>query len=314
MVQSLIAFITQHKKFFIIGVGLLLALYINSDVLYMSQKPLKTHTTKPQTDPHKVNIIPIKESNIVKTHIREKLYYTQGLTFKDSNTLIESAGLYGESAIQYLDLKDFKVIKSQPMNPKYFGEGCEYVVNNDQREIYQLTWREGKVVVWNADDLSLKREIDFPQELREGWGIVKRIEKGEDGKDALHFYISNGSSFIYVVDAVTWKILRKISVQTVDGKSLKYLNELEFIHGKLWANMYYSNMAAVIDIQTGIVDTMVDFALLKSLASKKSKELGTKWQQDYVLNGIAYDEPTDKLVISGKYWPTIWEIEVKGVY
>jgi len=67
------------------------------------------------------------------------------LTFKDSNTLIESAGLYGESAIQYLDLKDMAVIKSQLTDPKYFGEGCEYVVNNDEKEIYQLTWREGKV-------------------------------------------------------------------------------------------------------------------------------------------------------------------------
>ena len=151
---------------------------------------------------------------------------SQGLSFKDSNTLIESAGLYGESAIQYIDVNTMDIIKSQKLDPKYFGEGCEVVVNeNNEVEIYQLTWREGKMftplisitqtfrLVWDGENLALKREIDLPEGIREGWGISKRYVTGRNGQQILNFYITEGSNKIYVVDSETWRVKRIIQVK-----------------------------------------------------------------------------------------------------
>jgi len=316
MAQKFLILLRKHKnKLFFIGLGLFIAFVINSEFLYLPEE-LSTKSqikNSSQTkDPITTNTIKrIQNFTIINTYVREdKLFYTQGLTFKDSDTIVESVGLYGESAIQLLDSKNMKVIKNQMMDTKYFGEGCDVVINDTQEEIYQLTWRERKILVWDANDLTLKKEIDLPHPIAEGWGLVKRIEKDEDEKEILNFYITDGSNKIYVVDGKIWKVKKIIEVKTIQNRPLYYLNELEFIHGKLWANVYYSNSLFLINIETGIVDTILDLSSLEKLARNKANELNKKWQKDYVMNGIAYDFINDRLIVTGKYWPLIWEIKV----
>jgi len=251
---------------------------------------------------------------ILKTYTRKGTqHYTQGLQFLDKDTLIESTGLYGESKIQHVKLSTMTVVKTKAIGSKYFGEGCQLHTVSGQNRIYQLTWKEKKVLVWKASDLTKVTEITMPTAIKEGWGITKGTYKTSTGKIAEAFYLSDGSSNLYIVDLTTFKVLKTVSVKKYTGSKVALLNELEWVNGKVWANIYNTNTIAIIDPATGYVDTIVDLTQLNTIVKKKATEMGLAIKSGYVLNGIAYDSTNKRLIVTGKKWPLMWEIKVNGV-
>jgi len=283
-----------------------------------SSEPEKSSPEPETSSPEPEKPVPTtvtKNFEIIKTHIRPGTiqYYTQGLILKDQDTLIESAGLYGSSSIHYLNRADMTVGLEAPLDREYFGEGCELVNINGESLIYQLTWQERKVFVWKAETLEQKEVLDLPKEIKSGWGITSRQEKGPDGISRLYFYVSDGTQNIYVVDPESFSVVKTLTIKKSDESIVKNLNELEFIKGKLWANIYYKNEIVIINPVTGYVEKILDVTELQKLAESKVQELKLRWQNDYVLNGIAYDSQNDRVIITGKMWPIIWEIKVPDV-
>jgi len=250
---------------------------------------------------------------IVNTYTRTGTqYYTEGLAFLDSNTLIESAGLYGKSTIQLIKFPSMTISKQTKLGTSYFSEGCVPLVVNGVTYIHQMTWKEGKVFVYKASDLTLYKTITFPSTIKEGWGLTKGSYTS-NGKTITAFYVSNGSNTIYIVDPSNWKVLHTFTVKKRNNAKITQLNELEMINGKIWANIYMTTQVAIIDPSTGYVDTIVDFAKLQTLAKTKASSMGLKIGSGDVLNGIAYDSTNNRIIVSGKRWPLMWQVKVNGI-
>ena len=166
-----------------------------------------------------------------------------------------------------------------------FGEGAVLLDST----IYQITWREGVAHLYDVPSLKERSAIQYSGE---GWGIAT------DGK---WLYMSDGTDKIYKLDPATFKRVSTIAV-TFNGQSLGMINEMEWIDGKLWANIYLTDNIVVIDPATGQIEGVLDFAGLLSEAEMESTT--------DVLNGIAYDEVTGRIFITGKNWPKLFEIEV----
>jgi len=277
-----------------------------------TQYPLNSRVNEDETiAPHR-EVKYISDYTIMKAIPRKSgPFFVEGLSFKDENTLVESAGLYKQSSIHYLNANDMSVIKQTKLDPEFFGEGCEIVKNKDGTEtVFQLTYREGKVLLWDAETLELKQMIDSPVDIREGWGMTKRVNK-ETGE--VRLYISNGSNMIHIVDPETFKIVKSLKVFDENGEAVTNLNELEFVRGKLWANVFATNYVMVIDPDTGLLDAVIDFSSLQIQAKQEMKKINQSWTPNSVLNGIAYHAETDRLLLTGKFWPLMFEINVQEI-
>lgn len=208
--------------------------------------------------------------------------YTQGLFLLDG-VLYESVGQYGESAIRQLDLASGRVVLNKSMEPQFFGEGACFYGGH----IYQLTWRENVCFVYDRA-LNLVGQMYVPSE---GWGLTT---------DGTSLILSDGTSTLYFMDPMTFEAQREVTV-TKAGKKVPYLNELEYIDGKVWANVYGTDYVVIIDPQDGHVEATVDCAGL--LPSRYAGAVD-------VLNGIAYDRQSDKVYLTGKLWPELYEISL----
>lgn len=222
--------------------------------------------------------------NVVREYVHDDAAYTQGLFF-DGGQMYESTGQYGQSSFRKVDYLSGKVLKQLNFSKKYFGEGSVML----DGKLYILTWMNKVAFVYDAKTLEYKQSFSYP---REGWGLTT------DGK---YLYASDGTSKIYVLDT-NFKLLRSINV-TGNGKSLRYLNELEWIDGKIWANIYTTDLIAIIDPETGDVEGMVDCS---GLLPEKLRTENTD-----VLNGIAYNPETGQIFITGKNWKRLYEITIK---
>jgi glutamine cyclotransferase len=211
--------------------------------------------------------------------------FTQGLFFKDGY-LYEGTGLKGHSSIRKVQLETGKVVQKKDIADEYFGEGIAPVGN----DIVGLTWTSNVGFVFDAKTFSLKRKFTYEGE---GWGLAA-------GGD--HLYMSDGSPAIRVLDPDTLLETRRIQV-SAEGKPIPNLNELEWVEGQLFANIWGSNVIARIDPASGKVVGWID---LTGLADPQWKGMGT----DDVLNGIAYDKKKRRLFVTGKHWPRIFEIEL----
>lgn len=209
--------------------------------------------------------------------------YTQGLFFHEGN-MYESTGVYGKSTFRLVDLKTGEALKRLDFGKKYFVEGS--VILNDN--LYILTWESRLAFVYDAKTLEYKSTWKYP---REGWGITT------DGK---HLIASDGSANLYFMDE-NFAQKRKVLV-TVDGRPVRFLNELEYIDGKIWANIYTSDEIVIINPKDGRVEGVID---CRGLLPKSLKTVTTD-----VLNGIAYDPQTEKIYLTGKNWPKLYEIEL----
>ena len=212
--------------------------------------------------------------------------YTQGLFFYDGH-LWETTGQYGESCLNKLDLKTGKWKRKWKFIRKYFVEGS--CVLDDR--FFILTWMEHTCFVFSLDNPENKlKEIGRPSYPTEGWGITT------DGKRLI---MSDGTSFLYFRDKSSFYSTSKIRV-TLDGKPVEYLNELEWINGKIWANVYTTDDIVIIDPETGVVTDVID---CKGIIPEKLTTKATD-----VLNGIAFDPSDGSVYVTGKYWPRLYKI------
>ncbi|MFI3315031.1 MAG: glutaminyl-peptide cyclotransferase [Rikenellaceae bacterium] len=234
-------------------------------------------TVLPSFDPARSESIKIA----TLPHSRDS--YTQGLEFYDGK-LYESSGQYGESYVKIMEFPSMKTLKRVDLEDKYFAEGI--TILNDK--LYMLTWKEQKAFVFDAKSLEKIGEFDY---TGQGWGLTN---------DGEYLYMSDGSEYIYKVDPETFKKIGKIKVLT--NKGVIYdINELEWINGKIYANVYGYDSLLVIDSDSGLVETILFCNNLLSSAKKN--------EDTDVFNGIAFDNRTQKLYVTGKNWPELYEIE-----
>lgn len=209
--------------------------------------------------------------------------YTQGLFFHEGQ-LYESTGLNGKSSFRKVDLSTGKALEKLNFDRKYFIEGS--VIWNDN--LYILTWESRMAFVYDARTLEYKSSWKYP---REGWGITT------DGK---HLIASDGSANLYFMNE-NFAQMKKILV-TIDGKPVRFLNELEYIDGKIWANVYTSDEIVIINPKDGKIEGVIDCrGLLPSSLRSSSTD---------VLNGIAYNAKDGKIYLTGKNWPRMYEIRI----
>ncbi len=225
--------------------------------------------------------------NIVAAYPHDTSSFTEGLIWQN-NTLYESTGLEGKSRLMKIDIKNGKPSKSISLDPSIFGEGI--TILNDK--IYQLTWQNHKVYVYDAKTLKKLKELTWEHD---GWGLTN------NGTDLI---ISTGSSNLYFADPETFKIRKIVGVSDNNGP-VGNLNELEYINGLLYANIYLSDYIIKIDPANGNILGKID---LSGLRGKAEKQVDT--DKDNVLNGIAYDSTKKSLYITGKNWPLLFEMKV----
>lgn len=229
--------------------------------------------------------IPIYSYVVKKTYPHDPQAFTQGLFYRDG-FLYESTGLNGRSSIRKVQLETGKVVQRKDIESEYFGEGITDVGN----EIVGLTWTSKLGFVFDIASFKLKKKFSYPGE---GWGLA------HDGKQV---YMSDGSSSIRVLDPRTLVELRRIAV-TAGGEPVPQLNELEWVDGELYANVWQTNVIARIDPASGHVVGWIDLSGLLEFAGKVSQPVD-------VLNGIAYDGKRHRLFVTGKLWPVLFEIEL----
>lgn len=209
--------------------------------------------------------------------------YTQGLYF-DEGKLYESTGLHGKSTFRKVDLESGEVIKRLDFDKKYFVEGSVRFKDN----IYILTWDSRIAFVYDAKTLEYKSSWKYP---REGWGLTT------DGRQLI---ASDGSANLYFLDENFAQKDKKLV--TIENRPVRWLNELEYIDGKVWANVYTTDEIVIINPKTGKVEGVVDcLGLLPKSLRKPSTD---------VLNGIAYNPDTRKIYLTGKNWPKLYEIKL----
>ena len=238
--------------------------------------PLSTTETPPEPD------IPTYRYKIVNTYPHDPQAFTQGLEFHDGD-LYEGTGLKGKSSLRRVELRTGRILQIHRLPSEYFGEGITILGD----KIYQLTWQNGVCFVY---DRRTFRQITQFRYYGEGWGLTN------DGK---HLIMSDGSETITFRDPETFADVRRITVRA-QGKPVKNLNELEYIEGEIWANIWYSDIIARIDPSTGVVKAWVDMEGLPV----KNRDL------EAVMNGIAYDRQNKRIFVTGKNWDKLFEIEL----
>jgi glutamine cyclotransferase len=235
---------------------------------------------------------PLISYNIVKVYPHDTSSYTEGLIWHD-NALYESAGSYNESRLFRTNLETAKADKSVKLADEYFGEGIA-ILNN---KIYQLTYKEDKVFVYDLNTFQKIKELEWPHE---GWGMTT------DGRELI---ISTGSSNIYYVNPENFKIIRMIGVTDNYGP-VSNVNELEYVSGVLYANKYLTNDILKIDPESGKVLGRMDLSGLLAKSGLKYDPALYEGNTDNVLNGIAYDSAKNSFYITGKKWPALFEIKL----
>ena len=227
---------------------------------------------------------------IVNTFPHDTSAYTEGLSYFDGKFL-ESTGEKGASILKYVDVKSGKALQQTKLEPQYFGEGSLKIGD----KIIMLTWQENIGFIFDAK--TFKQIGTFPyQNSREGWGLAF------DGKNILR---SDGSNRIWLMNPTTYK--EESYIEVYDNKGpVNSINELEFINGKIYANVYLSNRIIIINPLTGEVESQVDLTKLVPQNFYKT----TDEVQNNVLNGIAWDAKEKRMFVTGKKWPKMYQIEI----
>ena len=220
---------------------------------------------------------------VVKEYPHDRGAYTQGLFFRDG-VLCESTGQYGESTYREVDLATGAVQRKVSFARKYFGEGSCVL----DGKLYILTWTNKVAFTYNPETLEYIQAYSYP---REGWGLTT------DGKQLI---ASDGSNKLFFLDN-SLRLQKTVSV-TLDGHPVRYLNELEWIDGKIWANVYTTDMIVIINPSTGVVEGKIDCT---GLLPKSLRKPDTD-----VLNGIAVNPADGKIYITGKNWPKLYEVKL----
>jgi glutaminyl-peptide cyclotransferase len=210
--------------------------------------------------------------------------YTQGLVWGDS-VLFESTGQYGHSDVRRVDLHSGRVLASRPLPADRFGEGLALL----KGRLYQLTWKEGVAYTYDAATLTPRDSFHYGGE---GWGLTT---------DGASLIMSDGSDSLRVLSPATFQVQRVLHVR-YEGGPVYQLNELEYANGEVLANVYQSNWVLRIDPATGIVREVIDFADLYPDRPASAD----------VMNGIALAPDGKQLLLTGKFWPTLFQVRLRS--
>jgi glutamine cyclotransferase len=229
--------------------------------------------------------IPVYTYEVVNSWPHDPKAFTQGLVFYDKN-LYESTGHHGLSTLRRVELKSGKVKKKIDVPDEYFAEGMTIF----QDKIYQLTWQSHKGFVYDLKDFERQGEFSY---WNEGWGLTH---------DDKYLIMSDGTNQLRVLDPANFSLVRTISVFD-HGQPLMSLNELEYIKGEIYANIWHSDRIVRIDPANGNILAWIDLTGLRPPDVDNDT--------DNVLNGIAYDDKEDRLFVTGKRWTKLFEIRLK---
>lgn len=210
--------------------------------------------------------------------------FTEGLFYLDGS-LFESTGQFGQSDIRRVRLKDGAVLESRAIPPGLFGEG---IINWGQ-DLISVTWRDQVGFRWDRKTFGLKSTFSYPGE---GWGLTH---------DGTSLILSDGTPIVRFLDPQTFRERRRIRI-TAGGRPVMNLNELEWVKGEILGNIWQTNLIARIDPRTGAVKGWIDISALPEARRRRDP--------DAVANGIAYDAKQDRLFVTGKYWPHLYQIEI----
>ncbi len=210
--------------------------------------------------------------------------YTQGLVI-DEGVFYESCGLYGQSSLRKFDSASGVVQVETQLDTNYFAEGLVLL----ESRLYQLTWQENTGFVYDASTLELLNTFNYQTQ---GWGLTT---------DGSALILSDGTNTLYWLDPSTLQVVKQLNVN-YQGQPVEYLNELEYIKGLIFANIYLTDTIVAIDPEDGIVVSLVD---LTGLRPEQNIAM-----QGEVLNGIAYDDQNDKFYVTGKNWANLYELRL----
>ena len=221
---------------------------------------------------------------VLKTYPHDSAAYTQGLIYRDG-FLFESTGLNGQSTLRRVKLETGEVVQQRRLDRAYFAEGLE----EWNGQLIQLTWRSNIAFVYDLASFAPRRTLSY---TGEGWGLTR---------DRAGFILSDGTERLRFLHPDTFREVRRVTV-TDGGVPVRDLNELEYIRGEVYANVWHTDRIARISPQSGRVIGWID---LRGLMST-----GYRLESEAVLNGIAYDASSNRVFVTGKLWPRLFEIEV----
>jgi glutaminyl-peptide cyclotransferase len=255
-------------------------------VLFCSNAKSETFKTKKDSSHPLLKSTKVAISNIkvINEFPHDQESFTEGLTYHEGY-LYESTGLKGKSLLRKIEIKSGRIIQETKLADDLFGEGMTIISDN----IYQLTWHNNKGFIYNLKNFEKTGEFHYEGE---GWGLTT------DDKNLL---MSNGSAVITYLNPITFEVIRKITVHD-EYRLIKNLNELEFIRGEIWANIFMEDVIVRISPSTGRVLGWIDLRSLVSLLPPLERR--------DVLNGIAYDKENDRIFVTGKFWPKLFEIRL----
>ena len=226
---------------------------------------------------------PTSKYRVVRSYPHDREAYTQGLVYRD-NVFYESTGLNGRSSLRKVRPETGEVLQIRRLDPQYFGEGLALVGSN----LVQLTWQTEVGFVYDLATFEPRRTFSY---TGEGWGLTT---------DEKRLVMSDGSSVLRFLDPATFKETGRLTVKDA-GMPVEQLNELEIVKGEIYANVYQTHRIARISPQSGQVVGWIDLTGL--LSARESAGVD-------VLNGIAYDAAKDRLFVTGKLWPKLFEIQI----
>ncbi|MBL8180324.1 MAG: glutaminyl-peptide cyclotransferase [Blastocatellia bacterium] len=249
-----------------------------------------TGTPKPASTP-----LPVSSYEVVKVYPHDDKAFTQGLFFHDG-FLYESTGQYGKSSLRKVEITTGKVLQKWDLPREDFGEGSTLLGD----KIYMVTWQQGLGRVFNLSDFKLIREFQYQGE---GWGLTN---------DGTSLIMSQGTHVLKFIDPNTFVSNKTLPIMREDGRPLMQINELEYVKGEIWANIWHSedpkvlgkpNYIARIDPATGKIVGWIDLANISPEDQRRDSE--------NTLNGIAYDAANDRIFVTGKNWKRLYEIKLK---
>jgi len=229
--------------------------------------------------------VPTYTYEVINVYPHDSAAFTQGLVFHQG-ALYESTGLNGSSSLRRVELETGKVLNKKVVPAEFFAEGLALF----NGRLYQLTWQTQRGFVYDLDSFNILRDFSY---TGEGWGLTH---------DTRSLIMSDGTNRIRFLNPDTFDVQRVITVQD-NGRDIAQLNELEYIKGEIYANIWQTDRIARIDPQSGRVTAWVNLSGLLS-----PEDLARPVD---VLNGIAYDEASDRLFVTGKLWPKLFEIKLK---
>lgn len=239
--------------------------------------------------------LPVYGYEIVKTYPHDGQAFTQGLFFHNG-FLYESTGQEGKSSIRKVEIETGKVLQKWDLPTNEFGEGSTVIGD----KIFMITWQDNIGRVFNLTDFKLLKEFTY---IGEGWGITT---------DGTNLIMSQGTHVLKMLDPETFKQVKTLPVMREDGRPLMNINELEFVKGEIWANIWHSEMPDIlglpnriarIDLESG---KLVGWINLEGISPDDQRR-----DSENTLNGIAYDAAADRIFVTGKNWKKLYEIKLK---